>query len=43
MNKSCKPFFGHPELFSQNRKKGEEPDKTMTGFAGRKKVYRILS
>jgi hypothetical protein len=43
MNKSCKPFFGHLEPFSQDREKGEAPGKTVTGFAGRKKVYRICS
>jgi hypothetical protein len=38
MNKSCKPFFGHLEPFSQDREKGEAPDKTVTGFVGRKNV-----
>jgi hypothetical protein len=37
-NKSFTPFFGHLEPFSQDRKNGEAPGKTVTGFAGRKKT-----
>jgi hypothetical protein len=43
MKKSCKPFFGHLEPFSQDRENDEAPGKTVTGFVGRKKVYRICS
>jgi hypothetical protein len=42
-SKSFKPFFGHLKPIFQDRKNGEAPGKTVTGFAGRKKVYRICS
>jgi hypothetical protein len=32
VNKSCKPIFGHPEPFSQDRGKGEAPGKADDRF-----------
>jgi hypothetical protein len=42
MNKSCKPFFGHLEPFSQDRKKGEAPGKKEDRFYRQKNILKDL-